>query len=220
MTHQDLDTVGRSLGREWDTRAVQDARHYIATGESTGLQFSLSGLRDASLILEDIHEFLSADMRILEIGCGIGRLLRFMSVLFEDVNGIDASAEMIERAQEYLADYPRAKAFHGTGASLAVFEDKSFDLCYSYVVFQHIPSKEVIRNYFREACRILKPGGLFKFHVKTGVWEGQVEHDSWCGVELTMDDLDEWRTEMGFELVNAYSQDESTAWVIGRMPGA
>lgn len=218
MANDKFDSVGGGLGREWDVRAKEDAKHYIATGESEGMLFGLSGLRDAVLILEDVQHLLNKDMRVLEIGCGIGRLVQYMAMNFAEAHGIDASAEMIEQSKPFLARLDNAHTVHGSGASLAHFEDDSLDFVYSYVVFQHIPSKDVIRNYFREACRILKPGALFKFHVKTGVWVGQVEHDSWCGVELDMDDLAEWQAEMGFEIVNTYSQCESTAWIIGRIP--
>ena len=46
------------------------------------------------------------------------------------------------------------------GRDLAAFADESFDLVYSYAVFQHIPSRDVVMQYLREARRVLKPGGL------------------------------------------------------------
>ncbi len=40
-----------------------------------------------------------------------------------------------------------------------------FDFAFSFIVFQHIPSRAVIENYVREAHRLLRPGALFKFQV-------------------------------------------------------
>ena len=41
-----------------------------------------------------------------------------------------------------------------------------FDFTFSFVVFQHIPSKAMIENYVRETARVLRPGGLFKFQLQ------------------------------------------------------
>ena len=41
-----------------------------------------------------------------------------------------------------------------------------FDFAFSVIVFQHIPSREIIENYVREVHRLLRPGALFKFQVQ------------------------------------------------------
>ena len=98
--------LSRAMARDWNQRAEEDARHYIAAGESKGVHFSLSGLRDSLLLLEDLFPYLEDTTSVLEIGCGIGRLLRFMAAIFPEVHGIDVSEEMIERGREYMAAYP------------------------------------------------------------------------------------------------------------------
>ena len=40
------------------------------------------------------------------------------------------------------------------------------DFCYSNDVFIHIADIEVVRAYFREVARVLKPGALFRFNVR------------------------------------------------------
>ena len=40
------------------------------------------------------------------------------------------------------------------------------DFAFSYIVFQHIPSREIVENYMREVNRLLRPGALFKFQVQ------------------------------------------------------
>lgn len=208
------------MRRDWDRRARENARYYIASGEDEGVRFALSGCRDAGRLLEDLHEDLRSDMRVLEIGCGIGRLLQYMALIFEEVHGIDVSAEMIEEGRRYLARHPNAHLEVGDGASLAPYPDAHFDLVYSYVVFQHIPDKAVIESYVTEARRVLRPGGLFKYLVKTESWEGATESDTWHGVNISEDDLSSWNERLGFELVNAYSEADGTAaWVIVRAPG-
>ena len=96
--------------------------------------------------------------RALEIGCGPGRLMRPMSRHFAEIHGVDVSDEMIARAREKLADIPNAHPHATDGASLSQFADASFEFVYSYAVFQHIPSRDVVYQYLREIQRVLKPG--------------------------------------------------------------
>ncbi|MFG0319135.1 MAG: class I SAM-dependent methyltransferase [Planctomycetota bacterium JB042] len=213
------DDIGERMRRDWDARAKEDARHYIATGESDGVLFSLSGCRDAYRILEELHPRLRRDMRVLEIGCGIGRLVQFLALIFDEVHGVDVSREMVEQGRAFLARHENAHLHAGDGRSLAMFPDAHFDLVLSYVVFQHIPDKDVVRRYVAEARRVLRPGGLFKYLVKTTPWEAQGdEHDTWHGVEITREDVEGWNEELGFELVNGYTGDDpTTAWVVARV---
>ena len=49
---------------------------------------------------------------------------------------------------------------------LSVLPDLEFDFAFSSIVFQHIPSRDIIENYVREVHRLLRPGALFKFQVQ------------------------------------------------------
>jgi SAM-dependent methyltransferase len=200
---------------DWDARAREDARHYIATGESRGVLFELSGCRDTYRMLEDQHEWLRPEMRTLEIGCGIGRLMQYFARIFAEAHGIDVSPEMIARGREYLKHVPNAHLHLGDGRTLAGIADESFDFVVSYVAFAHVPSKEVLRSYVKEAWRVLKRGGRIKYLVKTARWEQEGDRpDTWNGVTVERADLDAWHAEAGFQLRNTYSETATTAWVI------
>ena len=41
-----------------------------------------------------------------------------------------------------------------------------YDFAFSTIVFQHIPSREVIYNYVREVNRLLRPGALLNSRSK------------------------------------------------------
>ena len=86
--------------------------------------------------------------------------MRPMSRHFAEIHGVDVSDEMIALARERLLDIPNAHLHVSDGASLAQFPDETFDFVYSYAVFQHVPSREVISAYMRETHRVLKMGGL------------------------------------------------------------
>ena len=91
--------------------------------------------------------------------------------IFGHVTALDVSKEMIDRARVNLADLHNVTLILGDGASLSAVPDESHDFAFSFIVFQHIPSTEVIASYCREVRRVLRPGSLFKFQVNGVVWD-------------------------------------------------
>lgn len=208
------------MRRDWDARARENAREVIATGMADPYMFALSGLHDAHTILHDVFHLLSADSVVLEIGCGIGRILTYLAHVFRRVIGIDVSPEMIARSKDFLSMHRNVETLVGDGCTLAPLADDSVDFAFSYVVFQHIPSKEVIRSYVREVRRVLRPGGVFKFLVKHTPWRTDGHVDTWHGVDVDERDVEQWRAENGFDLLNRYSLDAHVAWIVFRAPSA
>ncbi len=178
---------------DWDARGGENARYYINTREYTGFDFALSGCRDAFEVLGYLHTELRHDMRMLEIGCGIGRMLPFFGVLFAEVHGIDIAPSMIAQGREHVRKSPNVTLHLGDGRTLAGLPDAHFDLVLSFQVFQHVPSLAVITDYVRDTFRVLRPRGLFKFLVKSQPWTGQGPRpDTWNGVDIGRADIDRW----------------------------
>lgn len=86
--------------------------------------------------------------------------MRPMSRHFGEIHGIDISDEMLQRAREVLTDIPHAHVHLTPESDLRMFANDWFDFVYSYAVFQHIPSREVVLNYLDEMARVLKPNGI------------------------------------------------------------
>ncbi len=145
----------------WDTRAKRDAL-YAIWGDEAVLQpesadldaFARSGEVEARMLLPYVHP----DAVVLEIGCGIGRLLRPVARYCREAIGIDVSAEMVAQAGEYLASAPNARALHGDGANLNGVADESVDFVYSLLCLIHVDKRSAYR-YLREVRRVLKPNG-------------------------------------------------------------
>ena len=148
---------------DWNARAEEDANYYVAFGRRSQEDDEFfSTASDVVRVLERELKRLSTRDSALEIGCGPGRLMFPMSRHFQRIDGVDISDEMVRLARERLRRAPNAFPQHNSGQDLAMFSDESFDLVYSYAVFQHIPSAQVIWNYLREARRVLKPGGVLR----------------------------------------------------------
>ena len=163
----------RKMREDWDQRAKENARYYVnkATMEWTDEAFFASGERTvAEEILTDLGNICQGkpqrEMKVLEIGCGAGRVTRALANLFGEVHGVDVSGEMVRQAKAALHDRPNAFVYQNNGKDLAVVPELEFDFAFSSIVFQHIPSREIIENYVREVGRLLRPGALFKFQVQ------------------------------------------------------
>lgn len=102
---------------------------------------------------------LAADWTCVEIGCGIGRLIRPLAQRCKRVIGMDLSEKMANWANEYLADLPNAEVRVNDGRSLVGIDDNSVDFIYSHLAFQHITLFEIVDDYLKEIARALRPGG-------------------------------------------------------------
>src|SRR5947208_3020563 len=155
--------VSQRMRDEWNERARDDAYYYVAFG-GKGQQddefFATASdvVRGLELELKRLPAVAPDARRGLEIGCGPGRLMRPMSRHFGEIHGVDVSDEMIRLARANLSEIPHVQAHHTSGSDLSLFPDNYFDFVYSYAVFQHIPSREVVVNYIAEAARVLKRG--------------------------------------------------------------
>jgi ubiquinone/menaquinone biosynthesis C-methylase UbiE len=194
------------MRQDWDQRARENARYYVATGQEdwTDQEFFASGEKAISEdILTDMINICQGkepkQMRVLEIGCGAGRLTRGLSSLFGEVHAVDVSGEMIARARQALADRPNAHVYQNNGCDLAVIPELGFDFAYSAIVFQHIPSREIIESYVREVGRLLRPGTLFKFQAQGDTTFETTADDTWLGVSLSEDQANAMALRNGFE---------------------
>ena len=105
---------------------------------------------------------------VLEIGCGVGRLLREIYDRDEDVMyciGYDASTSMVKESKKYIGNrnIQIFKVLGDGGIDIGVFD--YFDFAFSFITFQHIPNIEVVKRYIREMYLFLKKGGIIKFQL-------------------------------------------------------
>jgi len=148
----------------WNRCAREDARRHIAIDDwQNEDKFHESGLRDLKKILHCCSP-ISGGARILEIGCGIGRLLKPLALESSDIEiyGIDVSIEMIRQARERMSAFPHVYFFPVNGKDLSLFSNDYFDVVFSYITFQHIP-RPYVYVLCKEVYRVLKKEGMFTF---------------------------------------------------------
>jgi len=163
--------LNEQMRADWNRRAAEDAFYHVAFERrmQSPDEFLANGIHTAALFERELIYLPAADpasLRALEVGCGPGRLMRPMSRHFGEIHGIDISDEMLKRAREVLTDIPHAHVHLAPESDLRMFAKDWFDFVYSYAVFQHIPSREVVLNYLDEMARVLKPNGILCCHLR------------------------------------------------------
>ena len=100
--------------------------------------------------------------RVLEIGCGIGRLTLAMKRRFPnaEVWGIDIGAPLVRYGHMRAVDLGIDVNFAHRLAEDSKFPDNHFDIVTSFIL-HHEASAEASRQIVKEVHRILRPGGLY-----------------------------------------------------------
>jgi len=110
--------------------------------------------------------FVCQRRRVLDFGCGVGRLSRALGETFAEVTGVDVSEEMLALAHKHHRDQPHLRFVHNPRTDLRQFADASFDLVYSLITLQHLSSALAV-DYLAEFMRVARPDGLVVVQVVT-----------------------------------------------------
>jgi SAM-dependent methyltransferase len=201
---------------DWNRRAEEDANYYVAFGRKNQSldEFFASGADQVRAFETELKRKPAAfwkETAALEIGCGPGRLLRPLSRHFREVHGIDVSDEMLRRARQNLEGVPNIH-LHRAAAGLSAFPDATLGFIYSYAVFQHIPSREVVMNYLAEAVRALTPGGLFVFQINALPDRGH-QQSTWDGVRIGAEEIIAFAQRAGVLLLQLNDKETQYMWV-------
>ena len=144
--------------RAGDGLAVPPAN--LRPGYSTAEEHLALGRQDVDsmlyVLLQSGFEFADGQ-RILDFGCGSGRMIRYLNDLSGrcEVWGTDINAEQIVWCQQNLS--PPFKFATTTTVPHLPFEDRHFDLIYAGSVFTHI--EDLTEAWLLELKRILKADG-------------------------------------------------------------
>jgi SAM-dependent methyltransferase len=160
-----------STDLEWEKWGLQDPYFSVLTnpkfrkGEMTAKakeDFFRSGRSHVDRVMSACHRYIDpvfAPQRVLDFGCGVGRLVLPFAALAREVIGVDISDAMLNEARRNCAE-------RGVGNATFVMSDDSlsavegvFDLVHTAIVLQHIDPARGTRIVAQLLSRIA-PGGV------------------------------------------------------------
>jgi ubiquinone/menaquinone biosynthesis C-methylase UbiE len=169
--------------------------------------------------------------RVLELGCGIGRIGRELAPQCRHWTGVDISENMIRHAGERLAHLDNVSFHQLNRSSLEMLETDSVDKAYSIAVFCHM-DKEDLFLYMLELNRVVRPGGTIfvetwnmahpvgwrRWEYEPLVWSKadqsqrkDVARNQFC----TAQEFELYVNHAGFESLAVYDQSQSVQIVAG-----
>lgn len=164
----------RTDRREWDDLASRDPMWAVCSNPGTRGRWSAddffaSGEAEVAGILAGLAKqglMPARTARALDFGSGLGRLTRAIAGRFDEVTGVDLSAEMVAEAQRLT---PGCRFLVNDRPDLALLPDAHFDLVLSLIALQHVSAPETILGYVREFVRVTAPGGVIAFQLPSRV---------------------------------------------------
>lgn len=206
---------------KWDVLARIKPNYFIYSGIKDGDEnkYINSGREDVLklIINDDILkskiDFGSAS--VLEIGCGNGRMTQFIAQNFKKVYAADISPHMIDLARERLKNLNNIEFFVVDGNQLPI-KNNTADLIFSYIVFQHFPSKIMIEENLKEVKRVLSNGGVAKIQFRGKVSSGGIfRMFKWYyGVFFSEDELSNILIKNSLKPIKIYKANEKELWAV------
>ena len=104
---------------------------------------------------------IDRDTVLLDLGCGIGRMLAALAPEIKSATGIDVSARMVDAARRRCKAFKNVTVSKADGRGLDDFGDISFDVVLAVDSFPYIRQSgyDLAERFFAESTRVLKPGG-------------------------------------------------------------
>jgi ubiquinone/menaquinone biosynthesis C-methylase UbiE len=141
-------------GDHWAPVDETQAMDYILN-VSDPEAFEAAGRHEAEDVLAPLIR--PADT-VLDLGCGIGRVVRYVAPLCREVWAVDVSETMLNFARERLADLPNVRLVRGEEVAIPAVATATIDFAYSLLTLQHV-EREHAFLLMRELRRVLRPDG-------------------------------------------------------------
>jgi len=107
--------------------------------------------------LSRLAELVDLDCRILDVGCGYGRVMGLLHDHgYRNLVGVDPAPAMVAAARQRFP----ALTFQALSSTRLPVADESVDAALLFTVLTSIPSDDEQRRVIREIGRVLRPDGL------------------------------------------------------------
>lgn len=160
---------------DWNRRVQHDYRFWVSNDLSSSSIMWEEGARDFAAVTKGIS--CKRTQTALEIGCGVGRMLRAASDVFGKVIGVDVSPLAVDKAKELLGSGTNVQLSASSGYDLAAVADASVDFVWSFASLAHMPAR-VFAAYALELRRVLASDGIARLQVFIGETSGLQEVDT------------------------------------------
>ena len=134
----------------WRVNTFDAAQKAILSTCESFEEFEASGISNSNFL----SEFVENNFEVVDYGCGIGRVAKFLSSKVRLLHGIDISPEMLEYARQYCKDCKNIK-FTLTDSTKIPLKDSSIDFAYSLLTLQHLEKEDALL-VLKELYRVLK----------------------------------------------------------------
>jgi len=164
--------IHRQPGGYWREKRSDDIEAALNYSGTVDLYRNAKGMgMGAKPSADAIGQFVAAIARkyapdleprsVLDMGCGTGEQTLAYKRAFPDANvtGIDVARPFIRFAHGLAESEGMAIDFAEMDAGATAFDDESFDLIVSIIMF-HETTKAQVHDIMRECWRLIRPGGL------------------------------------------------------------
>jgi SAM-dependent methyltransferase len=124
---------------------------------------------------------------------------------------------MLRQGRELNEHLDTVEWVHGDGTTLQPVPDGAASVCFSFVVYQHVPDPAITLGYVRDMGRVLRPGGWSAFQIsndpsvhrprkpslgtrlKSALRRGPrgQSHPAWLGSAVDLADLERTASQAG-----------------------
>lgn len=176
MTSQDL----MQTDADWEHLAQTDAYWAVLThdrfhrttfGLKERAEFFASGAAEVEKVFHIVRTYLDpafAPKRVLDFGCGVGRILIPLARRCAEAVGVDVSETMLREAATNCREAGVGNVTLVRGDDALSGVSGSFDLVNTLIVLQHIPVERGL-GIFRRLVELVAPGGCGALHVNYAV---------------------------------------------------
>lgn len=107
-------------------------------------------------------------MRVLDVGCGRGEILRHCTRAGAEAHGIDYARAAVTLSRQVVVDGEAAGVYQADARRLP-FPNRAFDRVLMFDIVEHLYPWE-LDQALREARRVLKPNGRLVIHTAPNAW--------------------------------------------------
>jgi len=191
-TNSEFDEHLQQVIHQWNSLGEMDPYWGILSSENfrgvidseTKDYFFQTGQESIDRLLEvcavnGIH--LDSNSKVLELGCGLGRLTQTLSALYQSVTAIDISKSNLVIARINLADRDNIEYISMTGINDIEKLSSDYNLIVSLITFQHNPPEVQLLLFEKLLEKLSARNGVGYFQFVTHITERGLENSRFFG---------------------------------------